>query len=36
MRPLRSLALELAQEPEWQGEDFEADAAMAIASREPQ
>jgi hypothetical protein len=36
MRPFRSLALELAAEPEWPGEVLEAAAETGIGSREPE
>ena len=36
MRPLRSIALELAAEPQWKGEETEAGAEMCSGPREPE
>jgi hypothetical protein len=36
MRPLRSPALDLEEEPEWPGEGIEAAAETAVGSREPE
>jgi len=36
MRPLRSVAMEAAEEPEWPGEVNEAAGEMAVGRREPE
>jgi hypothetical protein len=36
MRPFRSVALELAAEPQWKGEETEAGAEMCSGPREPE